>query len=83
MQISASNLLVAAQQAHGPNAPASAPSRMEPPTVANTTVSADAPAKFETMAFKTVSPVNTTPLAKPENPFAPAKRMGSQLDIKV
>jgi hypothetical protein len=56
---------------------------MEPPTVANTTVSADAPAKFETMAFKTVSPVNTTPLAKPEHPFAPAKRMGSQLDIKV
>jgi hypothetical protein len=82
MQISASNLLVAAQQVRAP-ATASVPARTEPSTVTNATVSADEPAKFETMSFKPAAPTNTTPLAKPDNPFAPAKRLGSQLDIKV
>jgi hypothetical protein len=82
MQISASNLLVAAQQVRGPIA-VPTPPRMEQPTVANATVSSNEFPKFETIAFKTASPTNTTPLAKPENPFATAKRMGTQLDIKV
>jgi hypothetical protein len=80
MQISASNLLVAAQQVRNPSA---TPPRTEPPIVAKATVSPGEPAQFEALAFKTAAPVNTTPLAKPANPFAPAKRMGSQLDIKV
>ncbi len=82
MQISASNLLVAAQQVRNPSAPP-APSRTEPSNVAKATVSSGEPAQFEALAFKTAAPENTTPLAKPANPFAPAKRMGSQLDIKV
>ena len=82
MQISARNLLVAAQQVRGPTA-APAPPRTEPPTVTNATVSAEEPAKFEAMSFKTAAPTNTAPLAKPETPFAPAKRLGSQLDISV
>jgi hypothetical protein len=82
MQISASNLLVAAQQVRAPAA-TPAPPRAESPTVTNATISADEPAKFETMSFKTPSPTNNAPLAKPDNPFAPAKRLGSQLDISV
>jgi len=82
MQISASNLLVAAQQVRGPVA-APPPPRADFPTVTNATIAADEPAKFEAMSFKTAAPTNPAPLAKPENPFAPAKRMGSQLDIKV
>jgi hypothetical protein len=82
MQISASNLLVAAQQVRAPVTAPATP-RMEPSTVTNATIAADEPAKFETMSFKTTSPTNTAPLTKPENPFAPAKRLGSQLDISV
>jgi hypothetical protein len=81
MQISASNLLVAAQQVRSPTA-APAPLRTEPPIVTNATMSAEEP-KFEAMAFKTTSPTNTAPSAKPDNPFAPAKKLGSQLDIRV
>jgi hypothetical protein len=80
MQISASNLLLAAQQVRNPVA---TPSRAEALNVAKATVSPGEPAQFETLAFKTAAPVNSAPLAKSENPFAPAKRMGSQLDIKV
>jgi hypothetical protein len=82
MQISASNLLVAAQQVRSPTATPT-PSRTESPTVKNATVSAEEPAKFEAMSFKTAAPTNTAPLAKLESPFAPAKRLGSQLDISI
>jgi hypothetical protein len=80
MQISTSNLLLAAQQVRSPTAVAP---RADASSVAKATVASDQTVQFETLAFKTAAPANTTPLAKPANPFAPAKRMGSQLDIKV
>jgi len=82
MQISASNLLLAAQQVRSPTT-TSVPSRPESQNVAKATILTEEPAQFEALAFKTATPVNTAPLAKPANPFAPAKRMGSQLDITV
>jgi hypothetical protein len=78
MQISASNLIIAAQQVRSP-----APPRTEPQSVANATVSPGGSEQFETLAFKTATPANKTPLARAENPFAPAKRLGSQLDITI
>ena len=82
MQISASNLIVAAQQVRSPAA-VTTPRPPEPARVTDTTATPGEPAQFEALAFKTATPVNTAPLAKPANPFAPAKRMGSQLDITV
>jgi hypothetical protein len=80
MQISASNLLLAAQQVRNSTA---APPRADAANVAKATISTGDAAQFEALAFKNTAPEKNTPLAKPENPFAPAKRMGSQLDIKV
>ena len=77
MQISASNLLLAAQQLRGSNA-TPAPQRANPPNVANATVSTGESDKFEALHFKSAPPA-----AKPANSSAPAKRLGSQLDIKV
>jgi len=80
MQISASNLIIAAQHVRSP---APAQPRSELHSVANATVSSGGSEQFETLAFKTATPENTTPLARPENPFAPAKRLGAQLDISI
>jgi hypothetical protein len=82
MQISASNLIIAAQQVRSSGV-APTPPRTEPPNVAKATVPPSEHAQFEALAFKIATPANKTPLAKPENPFAPAKRMGSQLDITI
>jgi hypothetical protein len=82
MQISASNLIIAAQQARSPAA-APAPRRAEPARGADAAAPAGEAPQFEAIAFKTAPPANATPIAKPVVPFAPAKRMGSQLDIKV
>jgi len=78
MQISGTNLLIAAQQA----AKSQTPQRPAMPIQA--TKPADAkPADFEPISFKQAAPEAPQSAALASNPPADAKRMGSLVDIRV
>lgn len=88
MQVSALNLIIAAQQARNQTAPRpapqAAPTTSSPSTVAQAPV-AEAPAQheFAPMAFKSEGASKTSVQGEPANGYSPTAPLGSQIDIRI
>jgi hypothetical protein len=79
MQISAANLIVAAQQTQGTSAPRKPAASVQPHAPQEPKTAA-----FEPIAFKATGPnMASSASASPAKPPAAAKPPGSQVDIKV
>jgi hypothetical protein len=78
MQISAANLIVAAQQT-----PSKPVVHRAAPAQAATQPEAAEPAGFEPISFKQATPEKPSQSAAPQQPAATPRPIGSQVDIRV